>query len=215
MAPVSLPYYIASLFIITSCLLFCNLYFPIYTTKIPKIFILLSLSDLTFASGCEGIDNPFIALVARFLIVCAGTRWLAYYLLLDWYNGSQKLREILTLLCCITLSSSRENQRKCSRGSKKEFWHRCRGVYAKVIIPSTHHKPLSPALHYLPFASRFHLPHFTLAVLFALSLHPPSLSLFTFSFTLTFLPLCRNQKGLGVLSRVLVLWTILLFSLNS
>ena len=55
-------------------ILFCNLYFPIYTTKIPKIFILLSLSDLTFASGREGIDNPFIALVARFLIVCAGTR---------------------------------------------------------------------------------------------------------------------------------------------
>ena len=36
--------------------------------------ILLSLSNLTFASGCEGIDNPFIALVARFLIVCAGIR---------------------------------------------------------------------------------------------------------------------------------------------
>ena len=54
--------------------LFCNLYFSIYTTKIPKIFILLSLSDLTFASGREGIDNPFIALVARFLIVCAGIR---------------------------------------------------------------------------------------------------------------------------------------------
>ena len=54
--------------------LFCNLYFSIYTTKIPKIFILLSLSDLTFASGREGIDNPFIALVARFLIFCAGTR---------------------------------------------------------------------------------------------------------------------------------------------
>ena len=54
--------------------LFCNLYFSLYTTKIPKIFILLSLSDLTFASGREGIDNPFIALVARFLIVCAGTR---------------------------------------------------------------------------------------------------------------------------------------------
>ena len=59
---------------IASRLLFCNLYFPIYTTKIPKIFILLSLLDLTFASDREGIDNPFIALVARFLIVCAGTR---------------------------------------------------------------------------------------------------------------------------------------------
>ena len=49
----------------------------IYVIKIPKIFILLllsSLSDLTLASGCEGIDNPFIALVARFLFVCVGTR---------------------------------------------------------------------------------------------------------------------------------------------
>ena len=36
--------------------------------------ILLSLSDLTFASGGEGINNLFIALVARFLFVCVGTR---------------------------------------------------------------------------------------------------------------------------------------------
>ena len=46
----------------------------IYIIKIPKISILLSLSDLTFASGHEGIDNPFIALVVRFLFVCVGTR---------------------------------------------------------------------------------------------------------------------------------------------
>src|SRR3954469_21695972 len=68
----------------------------IYIIKIPKIFILLSLSDLTFASGREGIDNPFIALVARFLFVCVGMRRHACSLLLDWYLGSQKLREILT-----------------------------------------------------------------------------------------------------------------------
>ena len=54
-------------------------YFAIFTfqsiqQKYQKIFILLSLSDLTFASGREGIDNPFIVLVARFLIICAGTR---------------------------------------------------------------------------------------------------------------------------------------------
>ena len=42
--------------------------------KIPRIFILLllSLSDLTLASGREAIDNPFITLVARFLFVCVG-----------------------------------------------------------------------------------------------------------------------------------------------
>ena len=38
--------------------LFCNLYFPTYTTKIPKIFTLLSLLDLTFASGREGLTTP-------------------------------------------------------------------------------------------------------------------------------------------------------------
>ena len=36
--------------------------------------IILSLSDLTFASGREGIHNPFITLVARFLFVCVGAR---------------------------------------------------------------------------------------------------------------------------------------------
>ena len=48
----------------------------IYIIKIPKIFILslLSLSDLTLVSEREGIDNPFIVLVARFLFVCVGTR---------------------------------------------------------------------------------------------------------------------------------------------
>ena len=46
----------------------------IYIIKIAKIFILLllSLSYLTLASGLEGIDNPFIALVARFFFVYVG-----------------------------------------------------------------------------------------------------------------------------------------------
>ena len=40
-------------------------------------------------------------------------------------------------------------------------------------IPSTHHKLLSLELHYSPFSSRFPLPHFTLAVLFALFFRSP------------------------------------------
>ena len=55
---VSFLLYCISFIYIASCLLFCNLYFPIYTTKIPKIFTLLSLLDLTFASDREGIDTP-------------------------------------------------------------------------------------------------------------------------------------------------------------
>ena len=46
--------------------------FLIYIIKYQKYIylIILSLLDLTFASGREGIDNPFIALVASsFLFV--------------------------------------------------------------------------------------------------------------------------------------------------
>ena len=46
-------------------------------------FVYLSLSDLTFASNREGIDNPFIALGAGCLIVCAGIGDLCILLLLD------------------------------------------------------------------------------------------------------------------------------------
>ena len=60
-----LPYKFSSIF-------YLHLYFLHLYYKIPKIY--LSLSDLTFASGREGIDNPFIALVARFLFVSVGTR---------------------------------------------------------------------------------------------------------------------------------------------
>ena len=101
------------------------------------------------------------------------------------------------LLFCITLSSSRENQRSAQEVARRissavaeedyakssqdlisrqraDFWRRCRGdLRSSQDIPSTHHKLLSLALHYLPFASRFPLPHFTLAVLFALSFRSP------------------------------------------
>ena len=72
------------------------------------------------------------------------------------------------LLCCITLSSSRENQRSAQEVARRISGAVAGEVYAKVNIPSTHHKHLSPALHYFPFASRFPLPHFTLVLLFAL-----------------------------------------------
>ena len=50
-------------------LLLSNLYHK--NTK-NSYLIILSLSDITFASFCEGIDTPFTALVARFLFVCVG-----------------------------------------------------------------------------------------------------------------------------------------------
>ena len=71
MAPGSIFYHISfqSTFI-------CMFTFCIYIIKYQKYIylIILSLSDLTFASGREGIDNPFIVLVARFLFVCVGKK---------------------------------------------------------------------------------------------------------------------------------------------
>ena len=63
------PSYKFSIYFILQSLL-SNLYHK--NTK-NIYLILLSLSDLTFASGCEGIDNPFIALVASSLFVCVGS----------------------------------------------------------------------------------------------------------------------------------------------
>ena len=82
---------------------------------------------------------------------------------------------MLTLLCCITLSSSRKTNAS-SRRSKKDFWRCCRGgLRSSQDIPSTLTNPSPSHLHYLPFAPRFPLPHFTLAILFALSFPVSSL----------------------------------------
>ena len=148
MALRSIFYYITSLFhYIASRLLFCNLYFPIYTTKIPKIFTLLSLSDLTFASDREGIGNPFITLVARFLIVCAGIRWLVHRLLLDWYLGSQNRGKYLRYFDASPFPLQGKSN-ACARGSKKDFWRRCRGDIRQV---KTYQVPIinSSPSHYI------------------------------------------------------------------
>ena len=48
-------------------------YFASLYQKYQKYY-LSSLSDLTFVSDREGIDSPFIVLVARILFVCVGAR---------------------------------------------------------------------------------------------------------------------------------------------
>ena len=90
-------------------ILFCNLYFPIYIIKVPKLFIISIRSH--FCKWLWRDWQPLYRVGCEVLVCLCRYEGLACSLLLDWYLGSQKLREILTLLCCITLSSSRENQR--------------------------------------------------------------------------------------------------------
>ena len=53
--------------------IFIAFYFTLHLYhKNTKNIILSYLSDLTLVSDGEGIDNPFIVLVVRFLFVCVG-----------------------------------------------------------------------------------------------------------------------------------------------
>ena len=89
------------------------------------------LSDLTFVSDHEGIDNPFIALVVRFLFVCVGTRdlhvvsyWIATLVL---KNRGKYLRYFAASPFPLQGKTN-----ACSRGSKNDFWRRCRGDLRQV-----------------------------------------------------------------------------------
>ena len=87
----------------------CNLFVPRSIYPIYNFYLMLFA--YLEAPYPKGIDNPFNTSVARFCYLCAGA---VYVVLLGSPTGSitlvSYLREILTLLCCITLSSSRENQ---------------------------------------------------------------------------------------------------------
>ena len=62
------------------------------------------------------------------------------------------------MLYCITLSSSRENQRSAQEVARRISGAVAGGIYAKSRHTKYPSQLLSPALHYLPFASRFPLP---------------------------------------------------------
>ena len=71
MAPVSIFHHIN----LPTLSYFISFYFTLHLYyKNTKNIILSYLSYLTFVSGHEGIDNPFIVLVARILFVCVGAR---------------------------------------------------------------------------------------------------------------------------------------------
>ena len=176
-------------------------YFAFFTFSLyhknTKNIILSYLSDLTLVSDREGIDNPFITLVARFLFVCVGTRdlrvvsyWIDTLVLKNW---GKYLRYFAASPFPLQGKSN-----TCSRGSKKDLWRRCRrDLCTSQDIPSTHHKLLSLALHYLPFASRFPLPHFTFAVYSTFSIRLPPICIFVcVSMCLPFAGIFACQKSI-------------------
>ena len=103
------------------------------------------------------------------LSFCVGTRDLC---VVSYWIDTLVLKNRGKYLRYFTVSSSplRGKPTQCLRGNKKNFWHHCRGGSCKQVNNTKYpSQSLSLALHYLPSASHFPLPHFTLAVLFALS----------------------------------------------
>ena len=96
--------------------LFASLLFA-SISKIPKIY--LSYHTIFIRSHFRKLPRrdwqPLYRVGCTVLDCLCRYEGLVRSLLLDWYLGSQKLREILTLLCCITLSSSTENQHMLKR----------------------------------------------------------------------------------------------------
>ena len=99
-----------------------HLYFFHLYYKIPKIY--LSYHTISIRSHCCKWPwrdwQPLYCVGCEFFVCLCRCVGLLRSLLLDWYLGSQKLREILTLLCCITLSSSRKTNAssRCSKISQ-------------------------------------------------------------------------------------------------
>ena len=96
---------------------YLHLYFLHLYYKIPKIY--LSYHTIFIRSHFRKWPwrdwQPLYCVGCEDFICLCRCEGLVRGLLLDWYLGSQKPREILTLLCCITLSSSRENQHMLKR----------------------------------------------------------------------------------------------------
>ena len=92
---------------------YLHLYFSYLYHKIPKIYLSYHIISIRshFRKWPWRDWQPLYCVGSEFLVCFCRCVGLLRSLLLDWYLGSQKLREILMLLCCITVSSSRENQR--------------------------------------------------------------------------------------------------------
>ena len=113
---------------------FAIFYFLIYKPKIPKILLYrLSISIRShFANNCKGIDNPFITLGASwclFVHVLGGLLCLSPTGLIPWFSKAEG-NSYSTLLHHSFLFKGKANT--SSRGSRKNFWRRCRGDLCQV-----------------------------------------------------------------------------------
>ena len=128
--------------------------FNLYHKNTKNIYLIIIISIRSHSCKWTWRDwQPLYRVGCKVLICLCRCVGLEGGLLLDWYLGSQKLREILTLLCCITLSSSRENQR-CAQEVARRISSAVAGeIYAQVKtyqVPITNSYPSHYIICHLP-----------------------------------------------------------------
>ena len=176
MAPGSILYHISfrSTFILRSLL-------SIFITKIPKILSYhlyqISLSQV----GVKGLTTPLLRWlrVLCLFVYVRGTFEEPPTGLIPWFSktGGNTYTTIAALPFPLEgkPTQAQDIARRISGAVAGEVFTPVKTYQVPITNPSPSH------LHYLPFASRFPLPHFTLVVLFALSF-PISSSLFRLPF---------------------------------
>ena len=171
-----------------------TLYSHLYQKDTKIIYLIIIISIRSHSRKWSWRDwQPLYHVGWEVLICLCRYEGLACSLLLDWYIGSQKLREILTLLCCITLSSSRENQR-----SAQEVARRISGI---VAGESTHKS------RHTKYPSQTLIPRITLFAI-CLSFSSPPLHPCRFIRPLFPFPFSFLVRLFSLASCVLVCWIV-------
>ena len=162
---------------------YLHLYFLHLYHKIPKIYFSYHTIFIRshFRKWPWRDGQPFIALVASSQFVCVGawdfwgaSYWIDTLVLKNW---GEYLRYYAASPFPLQgkPTQAQDVARRISGAVAGEVFAQVKTYQVPITNPSPSH------LHYFPFASRFPLPHFTLAILFALSF-PISSSLSCLSF---------------------------------
>jgi len=118
----------------------------LYNKNTKNIYFIISITS-HFCEWPWRDWQPLYCVGCKFLIVCAGIWWLVRRLLLDWYLGSQNWGKYLRYFAASPFPLQGKTNAS-SRGSKKDFWHRCRGGLRQIKpyqVPIINSSPL----HYI------------------------------------------------------------------
>ena len=129
-----------------------SLLFNLYNKNTKNIYLIISIRS-HFCKWPWRDWQPLYRVGCEVLVCLCRYEGLVRSLLLDWYLGSQKLREILTLLYCTTLSSSRQNQWSAQDVASRISGAVAGEVFAQVKtyqVPITNSSPSHYIICHLP-----------------------------------------------------------------